>query len=123
MAILRGLHLLAFIKSAEWSTLCSRLLPAVAFVLLFSRWKKLSHVPGPFLAALSNIPRMSWVWGRRAHEIHIELHRKYGDLVRFGPNMVSIADPVEIPKIYGFTGNYKKVRSTSWIYYKKLIPS
>jgi hypothetical protein len=112
MAILQGLHLLAFINSVERSVLYALLLLTVAFVLLFCRWRKLSNVPGPFLASISNIPRLCWVWGRRAHEIHIELHRKYGKLVRFGPNMVSIDDPVEIPKIYGFTGNYKKVCST-----------
>lgn len=71
---------------------------------------KLSHVPGPFLASLSNLPRVSWVSSKRAHEIHIELHEKYGDLVRFGPNMVSVADPAEIPTIYPMRPGFVKVR-------------
>src|SRR4030088_528640 len=62
---------------------------------------RLRHVPGPFLASLTNIPRLSWVLSNRAHDIHIALHKKYGPLVRFGPNMVSVQDPAEISTIYG----------------------
>src|SRR5438034_1101078 len=72
-------------------------------------YTKLRHVPGPFLASLTNIPRVNWVLTNRAHDIHIALHRKYGNLVRFGPNMVSVGDPTEIPNIYGFTGKFVKV--------------
>src|SRR4051794_10170545 len=70
---------------------------------------RLSHIPGPFWASMSNIPRLRWVWGRKAHRIHIGLHQKYRNLVRFGPNMVSVGDPNEIGQIYGFTGKFKKV--------------
>ena len=69
----------------------------------------LRHVPGPFLAAWTNLPRLSWVMSNRAHDIHIQLHRQYGKLVRFGPNMVSISDPAEIPTIYGFNPIFQKV--------------
>jgi hypothetical protein len=70
---------------------------------------RLRNIPGPFWAKVTNIPRLSWVWSRRAHSIHIDLHRKYGPLVRFGPNMVSCGDPAEVPNIYGFSGKYRKV--------------
>lgn len=69
---------------------------------------RLSHIPGPFHASLSNFVRLKWVWSRRAHRIHVELHQKHGDLVRIGPNAISIGDPSEIPQIYGFTGKFKK---------------
>jgi hypothetical protein len=78
---------------------------------LVSTYTRLRRIPGPFFASISNIPRFYWVWSRRAHDIHIELHRKYGKLVRFGPNMVSVGDPKEVPAIYGFSGKYKKVLS------------
>ena len=74
---------------------------------------RLRHVPGPLLASLTNLPRASWVVSNRAHDIHIALHRKYGKLVRFGPNMISVADPAEIANIYGFTGKFRKVQSFS----------
>ena len=70
---------------------------------------RLRQVPGPFLAAWTNLPRVSWALSKRAHEIHIELHEKYGDLVRFGPNMVSISDPREIPTLYPMRPGFVKV--------------
>ncbi|KEY71920.1 hypothetical protein S7711_09122 [Stachybotrys chartarum IBT 7711] len=65
---------------------------------------RLRRIPGPFLAKWTNIPRAYWVWGRRAHEIHIELHEKHGHLVRFGPNMVSVGNAQEVDKIYRMHG-------------------
>lgn len=86
-------------------------------LLLLSLWSFVSYyllrgVPGPFLAAFSNLPRVAWILSNRAHDIHINLHRKYGKLVRFGPNMVSVGDPAEIPNLYGFTGKFAKVGMT-----------
>ncbi|KAL2799529.1 cytochrome P450 [Aspergillus keveii] len=69
---------------------------------------RLRHIPGPFWAQFSNLPRFLWVAGGDAHDVHIALHRKYGDLVRIGPNLVSVTDPDEIPKIYDFAGRYLK---------------
>ena len=93
------------------------LLPFTTFLLvflyLFYVHAKLRHIPGPFLASLTNIPRLRWVLTGKAHEVHTGLHRKYGKLVRFGPNMVSVSDPAEIPNIYGFNGKYIKVRKAA----------
>lgn len=63
-------------------------------------WARLRRVPGPFLAKFTNLPRAYWVFTRQAHDIHIDLHNKYGKLVRFGPNMVSVQDASEIPNLY-----------------------
>ena len=91
----------------------SALLPVLGisiFVLWsFQSYLSLRQIPGPFLAAISNLPRVSWITSDRAHDIHIDLHKKYGKLVRFGPNMVSVGDPAEIPNLYGFTGKFPKV--------------
>jgi hypothetical protein len=78
-------------------------------VQLIRTWATLRHVPGPFWSKITNIPRVRWVLSNRAHDYHIALHEKYGPLVRFGPNMVSIGDPAEIPNVYGFTGKFVKV--------------
>jgi hypothetical protein len=75
---------------------------------------KLSHIPGPFATGFSNIPRVSWVLSKCAHDIHIGLHEQYGDLVRFGPNMVSVANPAAIPTIYPLRAGFVKVR-LSWL--------
>ena len=79
----------------------------------FHSYILLREIPGPVLAAFSNLPRVSWILSKQAHDIHIDLHRKYGKLVRFGPNMVSVGDSAEIPTLYGFTGKFKKVRNGS----------
>ena len=85
--------------------LCALLL----FLLyLFVIYIQLSHVPGPFLASFTNLVRLRWVLTRRAQHIHIDLHKKYGPLVRIGPNVVSVGDPAEIQQIYGLTGSYIK---------------
>ena len=34
----------------------------------------------------------------------IDLHQRYGKLVRTGPNEVSVSDLAAIKKIYGFVG-------------------
>ena len=41
---------------------------------------------------------------------NIELHEKFGPLVRIGPNHVSISDPVALKTVYGFTNIFKKVK-------------
>ena len=86
---------------------------SLCMILIFSAYLvatyvRLSHVPGPFLAAFTNFVRLRWVLTRKAQYIHIDLHRKYGPLVRIGPNTVSVGDPAEIQQIYGLTGSYAK---------------
>lgn len=68
------------------------------------------HIPGPFLASISNFPRMSWVPTKRAHLILQEMHEKYGEVVRIGPNMVSFSNPEAIPTVYPTRQGFPKVR-------------
>lgn len=70
--------------------------------------RRLQHIPGPFLAGWTNALRLYWVWSNDSHDTHITLHRKYGRIVRFGPNMVSVTDPKEISHIYDFAGTFPK---------------
>ena len=90
---------LAFIA---WTSLV-----AIALYLFLS-YAKLSSIPGPILASYSDLYRLYWVWTRKQHLKHLELHKKYGKLVRLGPNMVSVGDPAEIPNIYGYNYNFNK---------------
>ena len=76
---------------------------------VLSYWR-LRHIPGPLLARLTNIQRALWVQSNHAHETHVKLHRKYGPIVRVGPNMVSVCDPKEIGTIYSFKKPWPKVR-------------
>ncbi|EEA25175.1 hypothetical protein TMatcc_006602 [Talaromyces marneffei ATCC 18224] len=78
------------------------------FTWYLRSYLRLRHIPGPFWAKFSNLPRLLWVAGGKSHDVHIALHRKYGDIVRIGPNIVSVTDPEDIPKIYDFAGRYLK---------------
>ncbi|KAF3012828.1 hypothetical protein E8E14_009139 [Neopestalotiopsis sp. 37M] len=73
-----------------------RLTPASAHRKQIGGW--------PLLASISNIPRLLWARSGAAHLKHIDLHQKYGKLVRLGPNSISIGDATEVLQIYGTTG-------------------
>lgn len=78
---------------------------------LFRTWWRLRHIPGPFLASLTNLQRVWWVKTRHAQITHQQIHERYGAVVRFGPNMVSISDPAAIPTVYPMPPGFVKVRS------------
>ena len=82
------------------------LLASVAWMLY--RYVRLAHVPGPFWSRWTDVPRLRWAWSERIHEHHIALHRQYGDVVRVGPNCVSIGSPLAIPAVYGTGANLPK---------------
>lgn len=82
----------------------------LAFLLNNKYWKGLNKYPGPRLAAYTNWWRVLDVYTRNHHWKIIALHRKYGDIVRIGPNVLSFADPKAIKVIYGLNKGFTKVR-------------
>ncbi|KAK0862978.1 hypothetical protein LTR87_016387 [Friedmanniomyces endolithicus] len=78
------------------------LLSALAVHLLRNKFHNgLSKFPGHPLAAYTNWWRFFDALGRKAEKTHVALHRKYGDIIRLGPNVLSFADPRAIKIIYG----------------------
>lgn len=54
----------------------------------------LRRFQGPFLSRMTQWSHVARVWARVDHFRQLDnLHRQYGDFVRAGPNMLSIADP------------------------------
>lgn len=104
MALLK----LGDLLSNNWITLLG-VGTVMAVVYLFNSWNRLRRIPGPVLAKISDLPRLQWVYSRRAHDIHIDLHKNYGKLVRFGPNMVSVGDATEVKNLYRMSGPLIKV--------------
>ncbi|KAJ9611683.1 hypothetical protein H2200_004867 [Cladophialophora chaetospira] len=88
--------------------------------LIYNRLRPgLRSIPGPPVAAYSKLWRLHDVWKGHAHMTAINIHNKYGPVVRIGPNHVSIADPSMIPIIYGTKENFTKtgfypIQSISW---------
>ncbi|KAA8641725.1 hypothetical protein EYZ11_007143 [Aspergillus tanneri] len=81
---------------------------ATGFWWLARRYFRLHGIPGPLAARFTNVPRVRWVRSRKSHEIHRNLHSRYGSVVRFGPNMVSVADPDAISAIYPARAGFLK---------------
>ncbi|KAH6980629.1 putative P450 monooxygenase [Ilyonectria sp. MPI-CAGE-AT-0026] len=81
----------------------------IALLGLRIRYRQgIRDVPGPFLASFSAIDRLRSAASGRQFQIHQQYHKKYGPLVRLGPNHVSVADARYIAKIYGITSKFYK---------------
>lgn len=96
-------------QSPKPATILAEAVIVFATVQLASAYLRLRHVPGPFVAALTNFVRRSWVLAGDLHQKHTDLHRDYGTVVRVGPNAVSISQPEAIDSIYGFKARFLKV--------------
>lgn len=90
---------------AAWLVLCGALLVR----LVRNRYGcGLNKIPGPVLASFSDVWRFVNVWGRRPDVTHIQLHERYGDVVRIGPNTVSISDPKAVQIVYRLNSGLTK---------------
>ncbi|KAF2965734.1 hypothetical protein GQX73_g7855 [Xylaria multiplex] len=72
-------------------------------ILIYNIWlHPLSKYPGPILAKASPL-WMAWSYfhGRTPVELQ-EIHKKYGPVVRIGPNDLSYINPIQWREIYGF---------------------
>ncbi|KAM3081914.1 hypothetical protein ACMFMG_004378 [Clarireedia jacksonii] len=63
-------------------------------------WGGLDQLPGPLLASISDIWRWNAVWHENIHIRSLQLHNKYGPLVRIGPKCISVSSPEGIQAIY-----------------------
>lgn len=77
-------------------------LPIALIYHLFQNYVSLKSVPGPFLAHFTNLYRTILVYHGNAHETQLTLHKKYGNLVRLGPQCVSVTGSSSyVSQIYG----------------------
>lgn len=80
-----------------------------AYRLLFH---PLREYPGPILGRLSKF-HFSYICGTgQSHRYLESLHRKYGDIVRYGPNELSFIDPEDVTYIHG--AQSLKLRRGPW---------
>ncbi len=82
----------------------------VAYFLLQILLDPLRDIPGPLLARFTRFWSFFEIYKGTFELTNIKLHKRYGPIVRIGPNEYSI-DDVEAPKtIYGHGSNFVKVR-------------
>ena len=81
----------------------------IIFHLLRNKFQRgLLGIPGPAVAAYTKLWRVYDVYLGSAHLTAIDLHKRYGKVVRVGPNHVSISDPDFISVFYGIKETYTK---------------
>jgi hypothetical protein len=81
----------------------------LAVARLVFNWSKQRHAPGPFLAGLSDFWAAYHQFRGQLRGKLIESHKKYGPIVRYGVNRISISDPSAINIIYGSRAGFVTV--------------
>lgn len=109
-------------NGAEPSLLRSILVNSAAYVVTLilsiaayrvSPFHPLAGYPGPFLAKITRLWALHKTIQGKAHLQYYDLHKKYGDVVRTGPNHLSIRDAKAIPTVLGLGtshGRWKRSR-------------
>ncbi|KAL4966673.1 cytochrome P450 [Aspergillus stella-maris] len=80
------------------------ILVSIAATILVARFLhhyfRLWSVPGPLVASFTDLWFAYHVWKGTPGLILLDLHAKYGPMVRIGPNRLSLGDPKGIPVLY-----------------------
>lgn len=84
----------------------SYVLITIVYRILFH---PLHRIPGPFLAKFTELWRTRKYLAGNWHSDILDLHRKYGPVVRISPNEVSFVDKEALAQVYGYTKSAKKV--------------
>lgn len=84
----------------------------IASVILYIIYQRFLHplasIRGPFWACVSRLWMTKHAWDGNMNTTMTELHQSLGDLVRTGPNEVSVSDLDAIKKIYGAGSKFRK---------------
>ncbi|EPE03093.1 pisatin demethylase [Ophiostoma piceae UAMH 11346] len=93
----------------SWQSWALIFLGSVSLHLLRNRFGGgLNSIPGPPLAAWTDLWRLCVVWKRRPELAHVALHETYGSVVRLGPRTVSVGDIEAVKVIYGLNAGFVK---------------
>ena len=68
----------------------------------------LSQYPGPLLGRITGFYSVYHAWQGYRHLDFYSLHQAYGNIVRYGPNSISINTNTALHDIYGFKANVRK---------------
>ncbi|KAH8655283.1 cytochrome P450 monooxygenase-like protein [Xylariales sp. PMI_506] len=99
----------------EWSSMSLGLLIIVGSLLVYNiadavyklKFHPLAKFPGPRLAAFSNIPYSFWISSGRWPFKAVDLHKKYGPVVRITPTELSFSTAQSWKDIYGIRPGHK----------------
>ncbi|GLB37110.1 putative cytochrome p450 [Lyophyllum shimeji] len=88
---------------AVWSIYLTSLVVCTVLYRL-SPLHPLAKYPGPLICKVSKLWFGLVAYGGKQHIYYNELHRRYGDIVRIGPNELSFCTPDVIPSMMGAGG-------------------
>lgn len=80
---------------------CCIIVFTIAYLLINRFGTPLRKVPGPFLASISQLWIVKQQRGLQRPHVDLNLHRKYGPIVRIAPNEVLVSSPASKKIIYG----------------------
>lgn len=72
----------------------------VGLIISIWRYKTLNCVPGPLLASVTPLWRVYHAYFSRDRVIELELHERYGPIVRTAPRVLSFSDPEIMRDVY-----------------------
>ncbi|CAJ0551509.1 Ff.00g114390.m01.CDS01 [Fusarium sp. VM40] len=101
-------HLLELARLSPVSTFFTLAILIISFQVLRLRLSPVRRFPGPVWAKLSSFWLASQCRRTRRSEAVMQLHKKYGDFVRIGPNHISINNPIAVTEIYGHGTGFTK---------------
>lgn len=107
---------LEFLSPSRWHPLALSFSAITLYLFYQYFFHPLRRYPGPLLAKFTDYWRFQNVRTRKSHLSRVELHKRYGPVVRVGPNTLSIADPAYISKIYGPGQGFVKVRRSNFLF-------
>lgn len=86
----------------------STFIPLLSFAIYRIFFHPLANIPGPILAKVTSLWHIYQTFQGKDCSLVQELHRKYGKVVRIGPNIVDIADGAALGPIYVERGGFMK---------------
>lgn len=96
----------------QWHVLT---LLSIAFLVSYLAFNRYTHglrrIPGPFLASITSLWKLHAVWREEWPWLNVDLHEKYGPLVRIGPKHVSASTPEALNAVYIQKKGFRKVLS------------
>ncbi|KAI1346127.1 cytochrome P450 family protein [Xylaria sp. FL0043] len=81
---------------------------ACSYIVYQCKFAPLASFPGPLAAKLWKVWRANKLYRGTWHRDIVELHRKYGPIVRIGPNELSVGDPEAFRQIYRVSKPFSK---------------
>jgi len=91
----------------------------VQLVAFYISYRRLSHIPGPWLARWSSLWLVGAVWRKQSHLEFYEIAKKYGSLARIGPNLLITSDPELLRRMSAARSPYTR---SDWYLAFRLMP-